>query len=489
MPPRPVKTKQRAELGDFQTPPSLASAVCGWLVSMGLRPASVLEPTCGTGAFLLAAHEAFPWARRLVGLDIREEHIDVSRRELERAGAGERLSLTVEDLFRADWSAILSGLPSPVLVVGNPPWVTSAALGKLESGNLPPKKNTQGLRGLDARTGRSNFDISEWLILRLLSAMVPSEGAALAMLVKTSVARKVLRWGWREGMPFQEAHLVHLDALSHFGVSVDAGLFCLSLGTEGREQRCKVWAGLEAAAPEGEVGFCEGVLVADAEAHSRARHLVARSLARSPSQASHRWRSGLKHDCAPVLELRRQGDRLVNGLGETVDVEDELIHPMLKSADLAHGRSEVRRWLLLPQRRLGEDTAILEQTAPRAWAYLQAHGALLNRRKSSIYRGRPPFSVFGVGEYSFAPWKVAVSGLYKRLSFVAVGPVEGRPVLFDDTVYFWPTSEEAEARRLSALLGGPAAADFFKAFAFWDAKRPITARLLDRLDLEALARR
>ena len=37
--------------------------------------------------------------------------------------------------------------------------------------NLPEKKNFMGLRGMDARTGKSNFDIAEWMLIQLIEAL------------------------------------------------------------------------------------------------------------------------------------------------------------------------------------------------------------------------------------------------------------------------------------------------------------------------------
>ncbi len=45
--------RRRIEYGDFQTPPDLAREICRVLRSE--RPKSLIEPTCGTGAFLSAA--------------------------------------------------------------------------------------------------------------------------------------------------------------------------------------------------------------------------------------------------------------------------------------------------------------------------------------------------------------------------------------------------------------------------------------------------
>ena len=119
--------------------------------------------------------------------------------------------------------------------------------------------------------------------------------------------------------------------------------------------------------------------------------------------------------------------------------------------------------------------------------YLQLHSNHLDQRASSIYRNRPKFSVFGVGPYSFAPWKVAISGFYKHLNFRCIGPIEGKPVVLDDTCYFLPCQTEHDAKALAQLLNSQAAKGFFQSFIFWDAKRPITAQLLASLDLEMLA--
>src|SRR5262249_51200734 len=140
------------------------------------------------------------------------------------------------------------------------------------------------------------------------------------------------------------------------------------------------------------------------------------------------------------------------------------------------------------QRTVGEDTATLEKSAPKAWRYLCHHAERLDNRGSSIYAGRPRFSVFGVGDYSFTPWKVAISGLYKQLGFRVIGPLANQPVVFDDAVYFLACETEEDARYLAALLNSPPAQNFLAAIIFWDAKRPITADLLRRLNLLEVAR-
>jgi hypothetical protein len=473
---RTARTK--IELGDFQTPPGLAAAVCQVLRARGLAPQAIVEPTCGTGSLLLAALDAFPGAARALGADINEAHVAAVHAQQRGRVTAQRVDVEPLNFFTADWAARIAGLPAPVLCIGNPPWVTSADLGCLGSRNLPEKTNFHGRSGLDALTGKSNFDISEWMLIQLLS-WLDGRDAALAMLCKTSVARKVLGFGWRTGRRIASAAIYRIDSARQFGAAVDACLLVCELGAAGA-MRCAVFDRLDAAQPTGELGCVDGQLVADLARYRRWQHLI--------GESPYPWRSGVKHDCAAVMELRRVGDQLRNGLGEAVEIEDGLLYPMRKSSALARDRdAPPDRIMIVPQRTIGEDTSRLAEVAPRTWRYLARHRAALDRRGSAIYRGRPPFAIFGVGDYTFAPWKVAISGLYKTLRFRVVGPEAGKPVVFDDTCYFVACGSRAEAELVAALLSSDIAREFFAAFVFWDAKRPITVDLLRRLDLRRLA--
>src|SRR5208283_4258414 len=116
-----------------------------------------------------------------------------------------------------------------ILVIGNPPWVTNSALGALGSGNLPKKTNFQNHSGFAAKTGKANFDISEWMLIKLLEALDGKRGC-LAMLCKTATARKVLRHGWLNGFKIGRATLHQIDAARHFCAAVDACLLIVHTG-------------------------------------------------------------------------------------------------------------------------------------------------------------------------------------------------------------------------------------------------------------------
>ena len=200
----------------------------------------------------------------------------------------------------------------------------------MNGSNLPTKENFLGLRGIAARTGKSNFDISEWMLIRLVRALRGRE-ATIAMLCKTAIARKLLRYAWQNDGQIAKASLYRIDAAEHFGASVDACLLLARTGSAGPET-ADVFDSLSAAKPSVRMGLAGQDLVADIVAYRRMRHLE--------GLCPFQWRSGVKHDCASVMELRSaKAGHFENKLGEVVELEPQNLFPLLKCTDLANGRT------------------------------------------------------------------------------------------------------------------------------------------------------
>ena len=468
-----TKIEHTIEFGDFQTPDILARGVCKMLHRLGVSPESIVEPTCGKGSFLRASVDTFSKCTMFLGFEINSDYVEATR-------AIEKVDVYCEDFFNKNWSKTLDSLREPILVIGNPPWVTNSAVGTLGGRNLPAKTNFQGFSGLDAITGKSNFDISEWMLLHLLE-WLSGRRAILAMLCKTVVARKVLRHAWSRGLHIATSAVYLIDAAKYFGVSVDACLLVCILEPEATSRECTIYPNLEASTYGSTFALRSSHLIADLDAFNTYGHL----LGISPIK----WRSGVKHDCSRIMELHPGGDgSFENGFGEAVNIESSYLYPMLKSSELMKPHPTPTRYMIVTQKSVGEDTSQIEHNAPRTWNYLQLHASLLDRRASIIYKNRPRFSIFGVGPYSFSPWKVAISGFYKRLDFRCIGPVDDKPVLLDDTCYFLPCQTEDDARHLVNMVNSKSARGFFRSLIFWDAKRPITVQLLGSLDLGLLAK-
>jgi len=216
--------------------------------------------------------------------------------------------------------------------------------------------------------------------------------------------------------------------------------------------------------------------VSDVKGYERISHLDGKS--------PFIWRQGLKHDCSKIMELKVIEGTLVNGYGEIVEVENEWVYWLLKSSDLrAFEAEQARKKVIVTQRRLGKDTENLQNSAPKLWQYLTRNSQYLDSRKSSIYRSRPRFSIFGIGDYSFKPYKVAISGFYKQPRFSLVLPMDNRPVMLDDTCYLLGFDTYLDVLFTASVLNSQPVQQFLQTLVFADAKRPYTKHVLMRIDL------
>jgi hypothetical protein len=462
------------EYGDFQTPLELAKRVCEKLNELGVSPHTIIEPTCGVGAFVEASAVSFPSAEKIIGVEVNQAYLDELQNRKKRFAQNGRVSLLQGDFFNFDWKSLLDADGS-FLIVGNFPWVTNSQQGAIGGANLPAKNNFQNRNGFDALTGKSNFDISEWMLIQV-SNWLRNRHGYLAMLVKTSVARKFLNHLHTEKIGLLRSAIYGIDAKKYFDVSVDACMLFCEFDTQSHNYDYDVYESLDSANSQ-RVGHRNGVTVRDLDTFER--------LSQYYGNSKTKWRSGVKHDCSDVMEFRKAGDGFINGLGEVVEIESAYLYPLLKGSDVANNRVEkTNRYVLVTQKTVGEPTSTIKKLAPKTWAYLESHAKYLDERKSRIYQDSPRFSVFGVGSYTFAPYKIAICGLYKKLDFRLVRPIHGKPAVFDDTVYFLSFTTEQEADRIFSVLSSPLAKDFYSALIFWDEKRPIKSSVLNSFNLQ-----
>ncbi|HKV90573.1 MAG TPA: SAM-dependent methyltransferase [Thermoplasmata archaeon] len=467
-----------AEYGDFPTPIELAQEILGTLGPIGEKWTRVLEPTCGDGAFIHALVEHPQPPKEIFGIEVQGDRFVGGPPQLSTPQT--RVTVANADILRADLRRLLKwSTKGPLLVVGNPPWVTTAELARMGAANVPTKTNSRNLKGFEAMSGVSNFDLAEYIWIKLLRDLYPLN-PSIALLCKTTVARNVIRYAQQERLSVYDGSMRMIDAHLWFGVSAPACLFTLHVGHGAPDYTIRVYDSLDAPLPSALIGIVNGHLVPDVARYQK----VSASEGTFPFE----WRQGIKHDAAAVMELVLEPDGgLYNRLGELVDVESEFVYPLLKSSDLGSDRpKDIQRRVIVTQKKSGEDTTALRADAPKLWAYLQGHRAIFEARKSRIYLGGPPFAMFGVGPYSFSPCKVAISGMYKKAVFRAIGQIDGRPVMLDDTCYFVPTEDPMSGAVLAALLNSDPALDFFEAVTFYDQKRPVTKGLLQRVNLESV---
>jgi hypothetical protein len=477
----------RREYGDFQTPRCLTDTICAYLSNKGVAPEILIEPTFGTGMFVLSGLQHFSTLNAVYGIEIYEPYywetkFTILEFFLNNPGSKRpQIFLFLEDVFGYDFKGLAPSFEHyNILVIGNPPWVTNAKLSRLRSKNLPEKRNFKALTGLDALTGKSNFDISENITRKMLEAFSDCKGC-ITMLVKNSVIKHLLHDLPKSSHDLGDIKALRINTKQYFGVSVDASLFEARFQTSHPACTCQV-STLDAPATCRYVfGWVGDKFVSDSDLY--------RQVSDYDESSPYVWRQGVKHDCVKVMELHRVNGTYVNGFHEHIEIEPDLVYGCLKSSDLKHlVVSKPRKYVIIPQRYIGEDTSYLAVQYPGLYGYLQRHRQMFEQRKSTIYKGKPAFSIFGIGEYAFKPYKVAISGLYKHSTFVLVLPENDKPVMLDDTCYFIGFDEIAEAIIVWAILNGETVQTLMRSLVFTSDKRPYTKQRLMRIGIDRVVR-
>lgn len=462
----------KREYGDYQTPIEFAKKVCHYLKEYRhIEPTAVLEPTCGLGSFLKSSL-VFN-AGEYYGIEINQDYC----LECQAAIPDERVKIIHSDFFSFSSKALIRD-KRKILIIGNPPWVTNSALSALGSDNLPEKGNWKGFRGIDAITGASNFDICESIILQLIGEYRDTN-TVIAMLCKTSVARNVFQELKRSCISFSSCDILEFDASKVFGINASACVFVLSLSDKKIScDFCNVYDFDRPETVKSRFGYDNGQFYSKMNT----------DLSDIDGRCRFEWRQGVKHDCAKVMELTLTNGGFLNGQKETVKIEDDIVFPLVKSSmfkePVIHRFS---KFVLVTQRKAGEETAHLEKEVPETWKYLKKNAELFERRKSSIYRCAPPFSMFGIGDYSYSKYKVGVSGFYKRPLFSVLYSDDEKPVMTDDTSYFICFEHYDTAYVAMLLLNSEKVQFFLSGIAFSDAKRPYTKKVLERIDFKKAA--
>lgn len=467
---------RKNEFGDWQTNYSLAVSICKHLKSQGINPQIVIEPTCGIGNFVIAATEVFDNLERVYCIEINHDYTEELSRRLRNTHLhGIDVSVINDSIFNVNMSEIKGQIHGKeILVLGNPPWVTNSKLGSMGSSNVPNKSNFKQKKGMDAITGKSNFDIAEYILYQMIE-LIEYEKGWLSFILKNSVIKNLIYEQKRRHFKIKDIRQYNINTQIEFNVSVAGSILTLQSGEE-CECQCRTYDFY------GKVflktyGWTGNHFVADCNKYSRVMDIDGYSQVK--------WWSGLKHDCTKVMELTKEGDNTYrNSLGEFVHIEDEMVFPLLKSSDIKEKYiSKCRKYVIVTQRHTSDDTAYIKNKYPLTFNYLDEHVSFFSNRKSIIYRNRPAFCIFGIGDYSFKKYKIAISGLYKQTCFSLVSDIDGKTVMVDDTAYITGFDNKFLAETTLKILNSNIVQEFVNALLFEDAKRPINKDLLMRIDL------
>ncbi|MBK5112212.1 MAG: SAM-dependent methyltransferase [Candidatus Heimdallarchaeota archaeon] len=478
------------EWGDVQTPEKLVDKVYQILADSNFDPSVIIEPTSGTGSFILHATKVFRNLKLIYGVEIQKHYIWCSAAKIvsqalnqeEQGKHRYEIRLIHDDIFTHEFDQdILNSDDSTILVIGNPPWVTISELSSLNSNNLPLKSNIKGFKGIDALTGKSNFDITETIIVKLIKLFSRNKGK-IAILCKNTVVRNILKETIKSNLKISNIRALNFKAKEYFGKICNASLFIADFTPNKNDTFCSISDLEEPSKIIKKFGWFENHFVSNIEKYKQQSQLE--------GQFPINWRQGIKHDCATILELQLANDgKLLNKNNEVLEVEEDLVYPLLKGSALRKLHAQdISKRLILTQTKLSEDTNKIKEMYPKTWQYLMKNKKTFSRRKSRVFQKKPDFAIFGVGDYVLSPYKVAIAGFYKKPIFTFVTPYNEKPVLFDDTCYYLSFQNYNEALFTCSVLNSEILNDFLESIVFIDSKRPFTKEVLMRINLAHLVK-
>jgi len=156
----------------------------------------------------------------------------------------------------------------------------------------------------------------------------------------------------------------------------------------------------------------------------------------------------------------------------TEPIEPDLLYPLLRGRDVQRWNAQPSAWILMvqdPKQRQGYDEGRLQKNYPRTYGYLKRFEEVLRERAAfkryftrtdkngRIVETGPFYSMFDVGTYTFAPWKVVWPNIASALNAAVVGLAEGKVVVPQHIVTLVACETEDEAHYICALINSSSA--------------------------------
>lgn len=175
-----------------------------------------------------------------------------------------------------------------------------------------------------------------------------------------------------------------------------------------------------------------------------------------------------------ILQKLPNGDILIENLHKVgkkkvektqARIEPDLIYPLIKSRN-------VKKWNLKkdytycimaqdPKKRIGYSEKYLKRNYPKTHGYLYKFKEILLKRalykKYFNKKSAPFYTMFGIGEYTFAPYKVVWNQMGTNLKAVVTASVKDvyigeRVIIPEHVLAFVPFENELEAHYLCAIM-------------------------------------
>ena len=391
------------------------------------------------------------------------------------------------------------------LVVGNPPWVKWSNLPRSYAEFIKPLCDRMDIFSDDVWVGGIQSDISTVVTYRALERFV-RKGGSLAFLITGTVFKNESSQGFRRwtlhtensAEPMTVELVEDYASLRPFEGTVNwPTLLLIRRNGKSTHYPVKYRRFLKANKDvTSKLSLFEELLAMPVPGTDAGPWIVGTNLElctwstlfNSTNSPAYRARKGVTTDANGIFFVNTQtisdhrfvrisNDPLREGRRRDIPkrsavVEKDDVYPLLRGRD-------VQRFIAVPpsgqcivvpqQGMFGDET--LPVTRPRMFAFLAPFRTILEQRSSyrRFQRGKPFWSVWSTGDYTFAPYKV----VWKEMSghgFVAAYVDscdfcgDKKVIVPDHKVYFVPVQSEDEAAYLTAFLNSRIVADAISAY-------------------------
>jgi len=426
------------------------------------------------------------------------------------------------------WARIIKNAFAPIFagrfdfVVGNPPWVNWESLSdeyREATRSLWVDYGLFSLKGWRARLGGGKKDLAMLFTYAACDNYLKDGGKLGFVITQTLFKTKGAGDGFRrfrlgEADPLRVVHVDDLVELNPFEEA--ANRTAVFVCQKGRETKYPVpytlWRRKKRARIGVDLALSEvGSLVKRANLYAqpvneaeptspwitaRQRALKALDKVIGPSEykawaGSCTWLNGVYW--LRILEKRPDGLLVVENLHDVgkrkvkkvrTSLEPDLVYPLLRGRDISRWHASPSAYILQvqdPEKRAGYDESWLKVTLPQIYAYLKQFEGILRRRsgfrkyfcaevkdpetgKMQLVPKAPFYSLYNVGPYTLAPFKVVWREQAAFLTTAVIGSVEGKPIIPDHKLMLVPFDNEEEAHYVCALLSSSIAQFVVKSY-------------------------
>ena len=176
-----------------------------------------------------------------------------------------------------------------------------------------------------------------------------------------------------------------------------------------------------------------------------------------------------------IVKTLRDGNLLIENLHDIgkikveqvqTTIEPSLVYPLLRGRDVSRWRAEPSASIILANRTdklAGIPESEMRGKHPKTFDYLRRFEGAKENPKRGTLRGRalfkqyfspndPFYSMYNVGPYTLAPWKVVWRDMGSEIRVSVVGPSQDKCICPEHHAMFVPLTDAREAHYLCAVL-------------------------------------